>query len=86
MFIVSHTKLEICKVCTAPVRISYPLPAGISCGVPGSGEFVMMRGSDYWVGGVVEYQCYGGYQLIGDSVTTCEVSGRWSHQPPTCKR
>jgi len=63
-----------------------PICKRVSCGMPGSGQFVIVRGNDFWVGGVVTYHCYSGYSLIGASSATCLVSGRWDSQPPTCQR
>ncbi|XP_063695096.1 papilin-like [Bolinopsis microptera] len=58
----------------------------ISCGVPGSGQFMVVRGSDYFAGGEIAYHCYSGYELIGNSSAICLVSGRWNSEPPTCQR
>ena len=30
------------------------------------------------------YYCEYGYNLIGDSIVTCQSNGDWSRSPPTC--
>ncbi|KAL5256838.1 hypothetical protein ACHWQZ_G011935 [Mnemiopsis leidyi] len=74
--------------CLASGQWEHDLPVckRISCGVPGSGQFMVVRGSDYFVGGVVTYHCYSGYELQGNSTATCLLSGRWDSEPPSCQR
>jgi len=74
--------------CLASGEWEHDLPVckRISCGVPGSGQFMVVRGSDYFVGGVVTYHCYSGYELRGAATATCLVSGRWDAKPPSCHR
>ena len=46
---------------------------------------MVVRGSDYYVGGTVTYHCYSGYELQGNSTATCLLSGRWDSEPPSCQ-
>ena len=46
---------------------------------------MVVRGSDYYVGGMVTYHCYSGYELQGNSTATCLLSGRWDSEPPSCQ-
>lgn len=60
----------ICLPVTCPNLVAPPN------GIVDSGE--MNYGSD------VMYQCNKGYQLIGDTLRTCQTDGTWSGQDPRC--
>ena len=37
-------------------------------------------------GETATYSCNTGYNLVGDSIHTCEAIGEWSGSEPTCER
>ena len=39
----------------------------------------------YRINTVATFQCAYGYYLSGTNLTTCEPSGSWSEQTPTCE-
>ena len=38
------------------------------------------------VGQTATYSCNPGYNLVGDSIRTCQATGVWSGSAPTCQR
>ena len=36
------------------------------------------------LGAVANYTCNGGYDLVGDTMRTCEANGQWAGAEPTC--
>jgi hypothetical protein len=44
----------------------------------------MTMKENFYFEDVVEYTCNLGYELIGNSVLTCDSTGQWNFQPPIC--
>ena len=42
-------------------------------------------GEQYLESTRASFRCDKGYSLHGDVSTTCQTSGSWSHQTPTCR-
>ncbi|KAJ2954182.1 hypothetical protein O0L34_g2416 [Tuta absoluta] len=42
-------------------------------------------GNTYRIGALVKYRCERGYKVLGESLSTCEDTGRWSGVTPTCQ-
>ncbi len=58
----------------------------VDCGIlvpPSSGDVMINRTS---FGGVAEYTCIPGYQLLGNNSRVCQVNGEWSDDEPSCER
>ncbi|UYV72656.1 hypothetical protein LAZ67_10000230 [Cordylochernes scorpioides] len=59
--------------------------AVVDCGNPtviANGRGFMANGTTYQ--SVVTYQCLPDFQLIGDSIRTCLITGKWSGLEPKC--
>ena len=56
----------------------------ISCGDPGAISNGTRTGEDFSFGRTVNYECDSGFKLIGSRNRTCQDSGQWSGEPPTC--
>ena len=41
--------------------------------------------NDFSVGSTVTFSCNQGYELIGDTVSTCQTDRQWSRMVPICK-
>ena len=64
----------------------YACISGIDCGsLPNPANGVVSL-SDTVFGSVATYSCNDGFTLEGETTRQCEVSGRWSGTPPSCKR
>ena len=46
----------------------------------------LLASGSYPVGTKVTFVCDPGYKLSGSRSSTCQTSGLWSHQPPTCNQ
>ncbi|XP_074621824.1 zona pellucida sperm-binding protein 3 receptor-like isoform X2 [Acropora palmata] len=55
---------------------------GIDVLPPENGKRV---GNDFSVGRTVTFSCNQGYELIGDTVSTCQTDRQWSRMVPICK-
>ena len=47
-------------------------------------QYNMVEDGSPDVGSVASFTCNSGYSLHGDSSRTCQTSGSWSQQTPTC--
>ena len=56
----------------------------ISCGDPDVIFNGTRTGQDFTYGSTVNYECNSGFKLIGVRSRTCQDSGNWSGEPPTC--
>ena len=56
----------------------------VDCGYPGDILNGNQNGGTYTFNATVQYDCDDGYILNGSSMITCEVSGDWSDDVPTC--
>ena len=56
----------------------------INCGNPGLVSNSTRTGSDFTIGGTVNYECDTGFNLTGPRNRTCLGSGEWSGESPTC--
>ena len=50
---------------------------------PDNGQVTLTAGTT--VGRNASYSCNTGYNLVGDSIRTCQASGFWSGNAPTCQ-
>ncbi|KAL9963127.1 hypothetical protein ACROYT_G032302 [Oculina patagonica] len=57
----------------------------ILCDERASLENGSWRGSEFWEGKNVTYQCNEGYKLQGPSVKVCNETGEWTGEEPTCE-
>eukprot|EP00117_Sycon_ciliatum_P036248 scpid11835/ scgid3889/ Sushi, von Willebrand factor type A, EGF and pentraxin domain-containing protein 1 len=57
----------------------------VTCGDPGQPINGVRIGSTFTYGSQVLFECVPGYNLVGLQELTCELSGRWSGSPPTCR-
>ena len=53
-------------------------------GQPSNGYIVSTDSNAY--ASLVEYVCYAGYEVVGESKRTCLASGDWSGVAPSCQR
>ncbi|XP_076997754.1 sushi, von Willebrand factor type A, EGF and pentraxin domain-containing protein 1 isoform X2 [Tamandua tetradactyla] len=53
----------------------------LSCGKPPPVQNGYTKGENFKVGSKVQVFCNEGYELIGDSSWTCQVSGKWNKKP-----
>ena len=58
----------------------------IDCGDPGEPDNGAAIFDGTLVGDVVDYECDFGFQLVGDSRRTCQLSGMWNGTVPQCER
>ena len=59
----------------------------MDCGAlsgPANGQVSHTTGTT--LGRTATYSCNTGYNLMGDSIRTCQVNGMWSGSEPTCLR
>ena len=50
---------------------------------PANGQVDHTAGTPF--GQTATYRCNTGYNLVGDSIHTCQATGEWSGSAPTCK-
>ena len=58
----------------------------VDCGSltdPANGQVTLIAGTTF--GKTATYSCNTGYNLVGDSIRTCQSSGNWSGSAPTCQ-
>ena len=61
--------------------------SAVNCGTlpdPVNGKVSHTAGTTF--GKKATYNCNRGYNLVGDSIHTCQATGVWSGSAPTCKR
>lgn len=56
----------------------------VSCGDPGTPENGVKYGDTYTYQSTVVLECDPGYKLVGDLTRTCQASGSWTGNQPTC--
>ena len=59
----------------------------VDCGTltnPANGQVSNTAGTTF--GQTATYSCNTGYNLMGDSIHTCQATGNWSGSVPTCER
>ncbi|XP_071546933.1 sushi, von Willebrand factor type A, EGF and pentraxin domain-containing protein 1-like isoform X1 [Panulirus ornatus] len=56
----------------------------VSCGPPELPDYAQIENVDFLYGATANYSCREGYILEGMSILTCEASGDWSSEPPSC--
>uniref|UniRef100_H2Y5C3 Sushi domain-containing protein n=1 Tax=Ciona savignyi TaxID=51511 RepID=H2Y5C3_CIOSA len=63
-------------------------PTSITCNRPDEIAFgsLTTAGDNFEIGETVTYVCNDGYEIVGQDVLTCTVTGEWSHDEPTCTR
>ncbi|XP_077864038.1 sushi, von Willebrand factor type A, EGF and pentraxin domain-containing protein 1-like, partial [Saccoglossus kowalevskii] len=57
----------------------------VQCSAPNSIKYGTIIGTIWALGNTIHYGCHTGYQLLGNSSRTCQASGEWSGQTPTCQ-
>uniref|UniRef100_F6Z4F9 Sushi domain-containing protein n=1 Tax=Ciona intestinalis TaxID=7719 RepID=F6Z4F9_CIOIN len=65
-----------------------PICVGLTCNRPDDIDFgsLITPGNTFNVGATATYVCNAGYEIVGQNVLTCTVSGEWSDDEPTCQR
>uniref|UniRef100_H2Y5C1 Sushi domain-containing protein n=1 Tax=Ciona savignyi TaxID=51511 RepID=H2Y5C1_CIOSA len=65
-----------------------PTCDAITCNRPDEIAFgsLTTAGDNFEIGETVTYVCNDGYEIVGQDVLTCTVTGEWSHDEPTCTR
>lgn len=58
----------------------------IVCPYPNPNQHVIVRGSAYAYGNVLQYSCNEGFRLDGPESRTCTADGTWSGDEPLCTR
>ena len=64
-----------------------PLSTAVDCGTltnPANGSVSLPAGTTF--GQTVTYSCSTGYNLVGGNTRTCQATGVWSGNVPTCQR
>ena len=64
----------------------YLLYIAVDCGTltnPANGQVTYTAGTLF--GQTATYSCDSGYNLVGESVCTCQATGVWSGSVPTCQ-
>lgn len=56
----------------------------VECGFPNTVENGRITGIDFTYPHTVQFLCNEGYRLVGNDSTTCQASGQWSAESPTC--
>ncbi|XP_017772932.1 PREDICTED: sushi, von Willebrand factor type A, EGF and pentraxin domain-containing protein 1 [Nicrophorus vespilloides] len=56
-----------------------------SCGSPDKQLNSTISGSNYSIGGLIQYRCPDGHMLVGNASRSCGKEGFWSGSAPTCK-
>ena len=58
----------------------------VNCGIlanPANGQVTHTGGTTF--GQTATYSCNTGYNLVGDNTRTCQATGVWSGNTPTCQ-
>uniref|UniRef100_H2Y5C5 Sushi, von Willebrand factor type A, EGF and pentraxin domain-containing protein 1 n=1 Tax=Ciona savignyi TaxID=51511 RepID=H2Y5C5_CIOSA len=65
-----------------------PICDAITCNRPDEIAFgsLTTAGERFEIDETVTYICNDGYEIVGQNVLTCTVTGEWSHDEPTCTR
>ena len=73
------------KLMTEPLlHISSNASTAVECGFPNTVENGGITGIDFTYPHTVHFVCNQGYRLVGNDSTTCQASGDWSAESPTC--
>ena len=67
-------------------RYHPPPPTVVNCGTLNDPPSGMVTVSNTTFGSTANYTCNPGHTLIGAATRTCDSSGMWSPNPPTCDR
>ncbi|XP_070570713.1 seizure protein 6 homolog isoform X2 [Ptychodera flava] len=62
-----------------------PVCAIVVCGDPGQPDNGVRIGDEFSYGDTVAYQCNEGYTLNGTDAITCQSTGTWDGEAPTCQ-
>ncbi|KAK6179269.1 hypothetical protein SNE40_011671 [Patella caerulea] len=62
-----------------------PICAPIHCHHPHALDKGRIIGTDYHYQHQITYECFEGYELVGDSVRTCAANRRWNGTKPKCE-
>ncbi|XP_019410274.1 PREDICTED: sushi, von Willebrand factor type A, EGF and pentraxin domain-containing protein 1, partial [Crocodylus porosus] len=62
-----------------------PFCEPVNCGPPEDLSHGFLNGSDFSYGEFIQYVCFKGYQLHGDSQRQCLSNGSWSGSLPSCQ-
>ncbi|XP_038067159.1 sushi, von Willebrand factor type A, EGF and pentraxin domain-containing protein 1-like [Patiria miniata] len=65
---------------------SLPVCEPVLCGLPDKIPNGYYNGEHFEFGGVVEYRCQLGFNLIGQLVRSCDTDGQWNGSAPHCER
>ena len=68
------------------VKFLLPLFIAVNCSTlnnPANGQVSHTAGTTF--GQTATYSCDTGYNLVGDSIRTCQATGVWSESEPTCQ-
>ncbi len=66
--------------------MSYCMITGVSCGPPGNGSNADKEVTSELYEGVATYTCITGYETSDPLTLTCDETGAWSGDPPSCER
>ena len=78
-----HVSFKPCLV-IIPCKIWIRLPTAVDCGDPGAPEKGVKQGGTYTLNSKVQFKCQPGYKLTGATEITCQTSGSWSGDKPSC--
>ena len=74
------------RTCQADGSWRNPVPSchKVRCPIPERITNSHFNGSDYHFGGVIQYSCLDGYDMVGIAIRTCLANGSWSEVHPNC--
>ncbi|XP_022100203.1 sushi, von Willebrand factor type A, EGF and pentraxin domain-containing protein 1-like isoform X2 [Acanthaster planci] len=65
---------------------SLPVCEPVLCGPPDTLENGFFEGGNFSFGGVIDYHCHLGFNLIGQPARSCGADGQWNGTVPHCER
>ena len=80
---ISNALYEYCDICCIDV---FPFLIVVDCGTLNAttnGQVSYTAGTTYQQ--TATYSCDTGYNLVGDSIRTCQADGTWFGSAPTCQ-